>query len=87
VLAAHATFLAHRYGAGAAQLGGGLDVRALLRGRRAYAAARSVAAGGGRGDPRRGLRPADAAGRRVEARGRPPLRPRRQRRCVIDDVT
>jgi len=63
VLAAHAAFSAHRYGAGAAQLGGALDVRALLRGRRAYAAARSAAAGGVGGDPRRGLRPADAAGR------------------------
>ena len=37
VLAAHAAFLAHRYGAEAAQLVGALDVRALQRGRRAYA--------------------------------------------------
>jgi len=86
VLAAHAAFLAHRYGAEAAPLGEGLDVRALLRGRRVYAAARSAVAGGGGGDPRRGLRPADAAGRRVGAGGRPPRPPRRQRRCVIDNV-
>ena len=57
MLAAHAAFSAHRYGAGAAQLGGALDVRALLRGRRAYAAARSAAAGGGRGSPAGGCGP------------------------------
>jgi len=63
VLASHVAFLGDRYGSGAAQLGGGLEVRVPLRGRRAYAAARSAAAGGGSGEPRRELRPADAAGR------------------------
>jgi len=55
VLAAHAACLAHRYGAGAAQLDGGLDVRALLWGRRAYASAWSAAAGGMGGGPPPGV--------------------------------
>ena len=64
MFAAHAAFLAHRYGERVAQLGGTLDERMLLRGRRAYAAAWSAAVGARKADPHRGLRPADAAGRR-----------------------
>jgi len=86
VLAVNMAVLAHRYGAGAARMGGPLDVPALLRGRRAYAVVRSTAAEGGWG----GLPPGVEARRRGGPQGgevgekRPPLLPRRQRCCVID---
>lgn len=44
VLAAHAAYVAHRYGATAAQLAAALSLRSLLRMHRVYASARSAAA-------------------------------------------
>lgn len=80
VLAAHAAYVAHRYGATAAQLAAALSLRSLLRMHRVYASARSAAAaaaetggsataGGEAGGG--GLRPATGGSGRTRGHARP----------------